>query len=246
MAPVARELSAVAGALEPLQTAMSLDGQVAELSTILERDATPPVTLIGASWGAWLSLIVAAGNPSLVRKLIVVGSGPFEDRYAERILPTRLARLNEDERREVQALLDRLSASGSGNEDGSLARLGTLLATTDAYDPLPVAQEPVVPLEGQGEVYRRVWSEASDLRRSGRLLELAAEVRCPVLAIHGDYDPHPYEGVRDPLARIVRDFRFVLLEKCGHEPWIERHAKDRFYDILKQEFKSDEGKCGWM
>ena len=28
-----------------------------------------------------------------------------------------------------------------------------------------------------------------------------------------------------------------LLEKCGHRPWIEREAKERFYEILKQEIQ---------
>jgi hypothetical protein len=83
-----------------------------------------------------------------------------------------------------------------------------------------------------------VWKDASELRRSGRLLQFAHEVRCPVVAIHGDYDPHPFEGVRDPLGRAVRDFRFIFLEKCGREPWTEREARDRFYDVLKRELGS--------
>jgi pimeloyl-ACP methyl ester carboxylesterase len=56
-----------------------------------------------------------------------------------------------------------------------------------------------------------------------------------VVAIHGDYDPHPAEGVREPLSRVLSDFRFVTLEKCGHLPWIERHAKEPFYDLLRRE-----------
>lgn len=55
------------------------------------------------------------------------------------------------------------------------------------------------------------------------------------MAIHGDYDPHPAEGVRRPLSRVLDDFEFVLLESCGHRPWIERAARDWFYDILRQE-----------
>jgi pimeloyl-ACP methyl ester carboxylesterase len=56
-----------------------------------------------------------------------------------------------------------------------------------------------------------------------------------VVAIHGDYDPHPSEGVREPLSRTLRDFRFVLLRNCGHKPWIERAARDEFYEILRKQ-----------
>jgi hypothetical protein len=42
----------------------------------------------------------------------------------------------------------------------------------------------------------------------------------------------------DALARLaerIRDFRFILLERCGHKPWIERHARDEFYTLLARE-----------
>jgi pimeloyl-ACP methyl ester carboxylesterase len=55
------------------------------------------------------------------------------------------------------------------------------------------------------------------------------------VAIHGDYDPHLAEGIREPLSRVIKDFRFILLEKCGHEPWRERYAHDEFYEILTSE-----------
>lgn len=73
------------------------------------------------------------------------------------------------------------------------------------------------------------------MRKSGQLLEIACKIRCPVVAIHGDYDPHPAAGVREPLAKVVQDFRFVLLEKCGHKPWAEREARDEFYGVLERE-----------
>jgi pimeloyl-ACP methyl ester carboxylesterase len=84
-------------------------------------------------------------------------------------------------------------------------------------------------------MYEGVWKDASEMRRSGRLLELGNLIRCPVTAFHGDYDPHPAEGVSAPLSAVLKTFSFVLLEKCGHKPWIELHARDEFYRGLRKE-----------
>jgi pimeloyl-ACP methyl ester carboxylesterase len=230
MAPVAELLSRERGVLEPLQTAMSVEEQIEELRGAIESHGAPPVVLIGYSWGAWLSLLVAARYPTLVKKLLLVGSGPFEERYAVGIMATRLSRLSEVEAKEARSLIDALS-SATGDTNASFARMGELLSKADAFDPLPNDAHG----ETNDEIYRRVWPEAAELRRSGRLLEIARDVQCPVVAIHGDYDPHPAEGVSEPLSRVARDFRFVLIEKCGHTPWTERLAKVQFYEVVRSE-----------
>ena len=60
MAPIARHLSKKQGVLEPLQASNSVDGQIFELKTIIEKNAQMPIVLIGWSWGAWLSFMLAA------------------------------------------------------------------------------------------------------------------------------------------------------------------------------------------
>ena len=92
-------------------------------------------------------------------------------------------------------------------------------------------------IEYHPDTYEKVWNEAKELRRSGALLQMGENIRCPVLATHGDYDPHPAEGVRKPLSGILADFRFELLPKCGHTPWLERHAEKRFYEIIESEIE---------
>jgi len=232
MAPVARELSSVMGVLEPLQTATTIDGQVSELKAVLEEHAALPVALIGFSWGALLSFIFTARHPSFVRKLILIGSAPYEEKYALNITQTRLSRLSEEEREQAFSLMQTLNDPAIADKNMPLARLGELLSRADSYDPLPHDDEI---LECRYDIYQGVWEQAAQLRRSGKLLKLGKSIRCPVVAIHGDYDPHPAEGVIEPLSRTLKDFRFILLEKCGHRPWLEHSARDRFYHILKQE-----------
>ena len=232
MAPIARELSSVKGVLEPLQTATSLEGQVQELYTVLKQNGDLPVTLIGFSWGAMLSFIFTAQYPSFVIKLILIGSGPYEEKYAADIMKTRLSRLGEEGRAEALSLMETLNDPAIGDKNTPLARLGMLISEADSYDPLPYDSEV---LECQYDIYQNVWKQASELRSSGKLLELGKKIQCPVVAIHGDYDPHLSEGVKGPLSRVVKDFRFILLDNCGHHPWLETAARDTFYNILKNE-----------
>ncbi|MFH0767998.1 MAG: alpha/beta hydrolase, partial [Chloroflexota bacterium] len=209
MAPVARELSSAWGVLEPLQTATTLEGQVEELKTVLEENGTLPVILIGFSWGATLSFILTARYPSLVRKLILISSGAYEEKYAENIMGIRLNRLSEEERIEVFSLMETLNDPAIKDKNTPMARFGKLMAKADSYDPLPHESEL---LEYQYDICQRVWEQASGLRSSGKLLKLGRRIQCPVVAIHGDYDPHLSEGVEVPLTGILKDFRFILLE----------------------------------
>jgi pimeloyl-ACP methyl ester carboxylesterase len=232
MSTVARELSSVGGVLEPLLTAASVNGQVEELQAVLKENGRLPLSLIGFSWGAWLSVIFTAHYPTYVNKLILLSSGPFEEKYAANIMKTRLQRLRRGERREAKALYE-ASISSTLSRD-SLTRFGQLISKADSYDLLPDESQPS---PANPEVYRSVWDEANNLRNSGHLLKIARLIKCPVVAIHGDYDPHPADGVKRPLSKAIKDFRFILLQKCGHYPWRERNARDTFYCILNAEIR---------
>jgi pimeloyl-ACP methyl ester carboxylesterase len=207
-------------------------GQVDELAGALIKHAEIPVTLIGWSWGAMLSLLSASKHPTLVRKLILISSAVYEDDYATDILKTRLGRMSKAEKSEFDTLVRKLNHPEFVDKNSYFLRLGNLIEEVDSYDRIPDEDDL---LRVDYEIYRNVWREAEELRSTGKLLQIAGEVTCPVVAVHGDYDPHPADGVRLPLSQVMKDFRFILLKECSHTPWLECKAKDAFYDILKRE-----------
>lgn len=241
VAALARRLAEMRGVLEPLQTAATLDGQVAELHQALVEATTRPVVLIGHSWGAWLCSLVAATYPADVQRLILVGSAPFAQRYVHLIAENRCRRLGWQEGAEYLRLVERLDRAsvGAPADAAALARLGELGRTSDSYDP-DLPEEALAVQDTQSAIYQGVWPAAAELRRSGALLDLAARIACPVLAIHGEQDSHPVAGVQEPLAARLSAFRMVVLPCCGHEPWRERQARERFYHLLAEELAS----CG--
>ena len=108
------------------------------------------------------------------------------------------------------------------------------MSEADSYNLLPGDAEEI-PV--QFDINQRVWGFAAAMRSSGELLRLGRRIRCPVVAIHGDYDPHPAEGVQLPLKSILKDFRFILLPHCGHAPWREKEARGLFFGYLFKEIE---------
>jgi pimeloyl-ACP methyl ester carboxylesterase len=236
MESVARRISISFGILEPLLLSMSVQDQVKELHSIVSRYCSHPVAFIGHSWGAWLGFIFVSLYPGSARKLIMVGAPPFDEKYAADITSTRLSRLTSQEK---EWLLQGEQYINSASEENQpiLKKYIDLLIKADSFDLLPSPSE-TSDLAFYPDVFRKVWEEASQLRRSGKLIKYAENIKCPVVALHGDYDPHPAEGVNIPLRKALKDFRFTLLEKCGHYPWKEKYGRDIMYKIFYKEIGS--------
>lgn len=176
-----------------------------------------------------------SGASGTGRTVVLVGSGPFRVRDARTISRRRRTRLSDSEWAEYVALSRLLSRRGGRNRPAAMRRLGELSERADAYDPISH-------LRARGRMdptaLRTVGAEAAEMRRNGTLLRVVRRVRAPVLVVHGANDPHPIRGVVDPLRRAGLDLRVVPLERCGHEPWWERHARARFFSVLRRELRA--------
>ena len=231
MEPVAKVLSRHWGVLEPLQNAVTVEGQINELHMLLESCGDEPFVLIGHSWGAWLSYMLTARYPGFIKKLILIGSAPFEEKYVSEIWKTRYERLTEKERFNIQQLQKILDDPLAENKDATFSLIGKIIARVDSFNPIHSNEI----IHADYSVFQQVWNEAVELRKNGLLLPIGRQILCPVTAIHGDYDPHHYSGVKMPLSETLNEFRFYLLKNCGHKPWQEKNARENFYDILIRE-----------
>lgn len=230
MSPMARVLAGRLPLIEAMQTRLAIADLIDELGDQIATHAQAPAVLVGHSWGAWLCLLFAARHPEVVARMVLISCAVLEDRYAELMRATRLARLTETEAAEMLAF-EALLADPALTDKGALfGKYGALFDKTENYDAEP---EPKERFDTDAAIFDKVWAEASAMRTNGELLRQAAQVTCPVLAIHGDYDPSPASGVREPLARVLgAAFEFVMLKNCGHTPWLERQARAQLYEIL--------------
>jgi pimeloyl-ACP methyl ester carboxylesterase len=234
--PVAEELSKSFGVLEPFQSSGTVDGQIEELRKFLKENSDPPAVLIGHSWGAWLSVMFASENPDYAKKLILISSGPFDDVYVKSINEIKMSRLSEEEIIEMNNLKESLNNPALKDKLEVFKKFGKLNSKTDYYNRIKFDEDI---LEYQPDIFQTVNRESLYLRKSGKLIKMTGRVKCPVTAIHGDFDTHPHRGVEEPLSKTLSDFKFFLLEKCGHYPWNESDAKEKFYEILLKELSVD-------
>jgi pimeloyl-ACP methyl ester carboxylesterase len=179
-----------------------------------------------------LAYLTAAAVPALVSKLIMIGSASFDADDARQITQRRLERLSAADQAEAVELLEEFGRDDDAMDAARMARLDMLFTIADHCAPLDVPSEVI---EYQHDVNRSVWGDATALRASGELAERGGSIGCPVVVMHGDYDPHPLDGVVRPLSSVIRNLRVVVLERCGHLPWMERHASERFWALLDGE-----------
>ena len=100
---------------------------------------------------------------------------------------------------------------------------------TDNYCPLPGSGGDMLFFDE--EQHLALMREVSILRERGELLGRTMKVSCPTVAFHGDYDPHPIAGIAEPM-KGKGNFRLVMLERCGHDPWKEAWAREAFFEKL--------------
>lgn len=232
--PICKELGdRNIGCIEPIQTARSLEGQVEELKAQIETHCNIPLCLLGYSWGAMLALLTAAKYPQLASKVILVSSACFDEESAATIRKTRLSRLSTSECEMLEECLRSLNDPSGNDTVKHVEKLQSLIIRSDCYNPT-CSSEPVTL---QTDIYKAVWPQAVELRKSGKLLQRIAAYPGPVVAIHGDYDPHPSSGIKIPLENTLSRFSFIELSHCGHIPWIERSAASIFFDLLEREIR---------
>ncbi|MBD3170217.1 MAG: alpha/beta hydrolase [candidate division Zixibacteria bacterium] len=233
MATVARELSKDRGVIEPLQSKDSLDGQIEELESQLIEYADSPSAMVGSSWGAVLSLFVAARRRVKLDKIILIGSAVFDRDSSTKIDSIRQSRWPDEQRLEYEKIKLKLAKATPEEQEHIAGKWADAFDVTDKYDPIEAEDET---LDVQYDLHKKVFSDFVALRDTpGLLKKIFSEINIPVAVIHGDYDPHPIEGIRPFLESCIDDIHFNILEKCGHYPWLERYAREDFYILLRKE-----------
>lgn len=229
--PLARALAQEFHVFEPWQreageVALGVDVHVRDLATaISDHAAGAPVALVGESWGAMLALAFAAAHPDDVRAIALVGCGTF-DWKARALLLRRL------EERTTPAIRDALAELERSEPDPAkrFARMHELQSPLYTYERAHEADEAVSRVDPTA--HEQSWHDMLRLQEEGVYPAAFERIRCPVAMFHGDFDPHPGPEIRASLAPFMPQLRYHAFERCGHDPLVERYARDHYLETL--------------
>lgn len=228
VAPLARELGTRWHVLEPFQRGsgvrpLTVATHVHDLDDLIrERAGAHRPVLVGHSWGAMLALAYAAEHPETAAALVLIGCGTFslaaraefEARLDARLTPADRARIAEID---------------EGDPNRRLAALGRLLKRIYGHDVEEIADDVAV---ADTRAHEETWADMIRLQRDGTYPAAFAAIRAPVLMLHGDADPHPGRLTREDLRRCLPQLEYRELPRCGHYPWLEREARQEFFETL--------------
>jgi pimeloyl-ACP methyl ester carboxylesterase len=233
MAPVARGLADSFRVLEPWQRPrggepLTVARHVEDLHEVVLRHcggARPGV--VGHSWGAMLALAYAAAHPAEAGPLVLIGCGTFDKAARSRLRQTLDARTHDRLRRRLDRIAEEFPDPGQRMLEQQKAS-----ETLYLYDPDDI-EEPADegPLDPRG--HAETWNDMLRLQEEGVYPAAFAAIRSPVLMVHGAYDPHPGGMIRAGLQPYIPHLEYCEWERCGHDPWRERGARDAFFKTLR-------------
>jgi pimeloyl-ACP methyl ester carboxylesterase len=231
MAPLARGLAGSFRVLEPFQRGrgelpLTVAQHVADLIELLESRAPGErPALVGSSWGAMLALAFAAAHPGIAGPLVLIGCGTFDLDARARMRATLESRTDQELRRRLERLRTEIA-----DPDERLRAMGELILPLYSWELITDDQELV---RCDAAANSDSWADMIRLQQEGVFPAAFSAIDSPVLMLHGSHDPHPGAMIRASLEPYLPQLEYHEWPRCGHYPWLERAARDDFFERLK-------------
>jgi pimeloyl-ACP methyl ester carboxylesterase len=192
---------------------------------IRERCGGRPPVLVGHSWGAMLALAYAAAYPTTPAALVLIGCGTFSVTARAEFEARLNARLTPADRARIEYI-----KQTEADPDRRLAAVARVMTQVYGHDVDEVADDVAVV---DALAHEQTWSDMVRLQRDGIYPAAFAAVGAPVLMLHGDTDPHPGRLISEDLRMYIPHLEYQELPSCGHPPWLERQARQVFFETLE-------------
>ena len=205
------------------RTPITWKTQVDDLALVareLSLHSSGGLTIVGYSWGALLGMLyameAAAGRVGpKVARIVLIDPAPVTRAFRERFENEFAARQTGPV---VRQLRDELNASGLKESDPESYRQRSFELSVAGYFADPRRAHDLTPFRVVGRVQQSIWESLGDfdLTQPGML----DSIRVPALIVHGRQDPIPLES-SEAAARSM-GCQLVVLENCGHVPYVEQ------------------------
>jgi 3-oxoadipate enol-lactonase len=179
------------------QTPMPPTGTFSHVDDLADAIGDEPVALVGASFGGFVCLQVAATHPHLVTELVVLDAPLFDRSWSEEI-----------ERYQVEddGLIEQGDLRGA-----AILNADFWLTSPDPRDRVIEMQERSLELQQE--------SEADEV--SAETVDLGA-ITASSLVVVGEFDRPDFHEIAERLAREIPDARHAVIAGAGHLPSLEQ------------------------
>jgi len=197
---------------------------VEDLALVIDELGVDPLSIVGYSWGGMLALLYAidaARNAAMVQpqRLALIDPAPLTREYRDAFEAEKARR---ERGPAVLAMRDELAASNLRETDPDAYRQRAFELGVSGYFEDPHRAAGLTAFRVTGRVQQQVWESLGDFDTLSELERWLCPAPYPVLITHGRQDPIPLES-SERAARAL-DARFVVLEHCGHVPYVEQPA----------------------
>jgi 3-oxoadipate enol-lactonase len=179
------------------QTAMPPSGTFSHAEDLEAALDGKPAALVGASFGGFVCLHVAASQPHLVTELVLLDAPLFRHTWSDEIMSYQ---------REEDGLLEQGDRRGAATLNADF-----WLTTPEPRDRVIEMQERIYELQEPSEA-EDVTPEAVDL----------AAITARSLVVVGAFDKPDFHEIAEQLAREIPDARHAVIEAAGHLPSLEQ------------------------
>ena len=212
-------------------TPITWQTHVEDLAAVVTELGFDRLEVVGYSWGGLLSMLYA----TVASGAAPSSQFPAPDRADSRFpVPDSLALIDpapitrkhreqfeaEFSRRQqgpvIQQLRADLTNSGLRERDPDAYRQRGFELSVAGYFADPARARELTPFRVVGRVQQSVWGSLGDFDLAPAL----ARVAIPALIVHGREDPIPLES--SEIAARALGARLVVLEHCGHVPYVEQ------------------------
>jgi pimeloyl-ACP methyl ester carboxylesterase len=193
-------------------------GNVRDLASLYARmlrsERLAPIDVIGFSFGGWLAAEMAASDPSLFRRVVLVA-------------PLGI-------RPDVGEILDAFALSHRAQLDATVADPAGTPEFAKLYENVAGASAPEQMIsfdDARAETARLAWQPYLHDTSLPHRLEGLGE-RLPILLVHGEADAVVPRSAIDRYAHALGAARIESLPRCGHRPEIER--REAFSNLVRK------------
>ncbi|MCI0382315.1 MAG: proline iminopeptidase-family hydrolase [Chlamydiae bacterium] len=198
---------------------INIETFVDDLEVIRKTFNFDKVSILGHSWGGFLAMEYAIAYPDQVSKLILSNcSAPSsEDRS---LFIQEILRRTSPFQKELTEIYR--SQSFHNGDPTTIERLYRIIFRTYCYlseaaDLLNLHMTQEASINGS-KVYK--YFSENVFSKNFNLHDALRKLKIPTLVIHGEADPVPFSTARN-IHESVNNSRYVLLERCGHFPFVE-------------------------